>query len=121
MSSTVPSPSSALLASSTAFRFSSVPLFTLSSQPPPVYHAAAQFDFDMPATFTMSMTLPNTLQLPALTDQRGWGANADSTADIGGLQQVERSTRRRRAATVLVVRVFVPRHYQLSCSIAAFD
>ena len=68
VSSTVPSPSSALLASSTAFRFSSVPLFTLSSQPPPVYHAAAQFDFDMPATFTMSMTLPNTLQLPALTD-----------------------------------------------------
>jgi len=57
-----------------AFQLSSVPLFNFSSQPPHVaastdarYHSAV-FDFTMPATLTMSMTLPNSVQLPAAAD-----------------------------------------------------
>ena len=56
-----------------AFHLSSMPLYSLSSDPPAVAptsgnYRAAMFNFDPPATFTMSMTLPNTMQLPAMTD-----------------------------------------------------
>ena len=86
-----------LLSPSAAFSLSSLPLFNLPSQPPPVAFTSGRYratalDFEMPATLTMSMTLPSTLQLPAVMDT----AEAESTqtcqqrtrADTAGDEEV---------------------------------